>query len=153
MKKVTVILFVIALSSSVALAGDMAWGARLGYTDSGALSQFHFGGHAVVHHLSPNVTIVPSAELGVGDGTYFALNGDVLYEFTELASSPWSFYGGGGPMLGHYTNDGYDSTDFALNLVAGATYELEGARNLFGELRLGLEDAPDVKLTFGITFQ
>ena len=35
----------------------------------------------------------------VGD-TLVAVNGDLVYEFTELASGRWSFFGGGG-LLGH----------------------------------------------------
>jgi len=153
MKKATVILAVLVLSATSVLAGDLAFGPRLGYTDSGNLSQIHFGGHAEFRNLTTNLHIIPSVELGTGDGTLLAINGDLVYEFTELASDPWGFYGGGGPVLSYFEKDGFDSTDFALNLVAGVTRTLNSNRHLFGELRVGLEDAPDLKLTVGMTFR
>ncbi len=140
------------LAAPNALAGDLAGGLRLGYTHDQHLEQVHAGAQATVARLSPNVHIVPSLECGFGDGTLLALNGDVLYEFTELASQRWSFYAGGGPLLSRFTRSGRSSTDFALSLVVGVTRELRSGRSLLGELRLGLEDAPILKLTAGYIF-
>lgn len=152
MKKACLILAVLALTACTATAGDLAFGPRAGYTHDDYVDQFHFGGHVQLPDLTANVRIVPSIELGVGDGTLLAVNGDVVYEFTELATSQWSFYAGGGPTLSRFEKDGYDSTDFALNLVLGTTFDLAPAREFFGEFRIGLEDAPDMKFTVGLTF-
>lgn len=135
-----------------AAAGSPAKGPRLGYTHDKNLNQLHVGVHAVVAELTPNVKIMPSFEIGFGDGTLLALNGDVIYEFTELASGRWSYYAGGGPLLSRFSHSGRSSTDFALSLVVGATRELNPGRTLFGEVRLGLEDAPLLKITTGLTF-
>lgn len=135
-----------------AAAGDPGYGPRLGYTHDTGFDQIHFGGQVVFANLTTNIHVIPSLELGFGDGTLIALNGDVVYEFTELASDPWSFYAGGGPLLSHFTRDGNDSTDFALSLVGGTTYDLGASRSAFGEIRVGLEDAPALKLTLGVTF-
>jgi len=152
MQKACTLVCAMVLLAGTAAAGDLAFGPRIGYTHDSSLDQFHFGGHVVVPHLTTNLHLIPSLEIGVGDGTLTALNGDIVYEFTELASGRWSFYGGGGPVLTYYTNEGRDSTDFALSLVAGATYDLDTGRELLGELRIGLEDAPTLKLTVGLTF-
>ncbi len=140
------------LLAAPTLADDLAFGPRAGWTHDGSLDQFHLGGHLQLRHLTSNIHGLLSAEVGTGDGTLWAANADLVYEATELATGPWGFYGGGGLTLTHFTRDGSDSTDFAPSLVAGATYHLAPSRALLGELRLGLEDAPDVKLTLGLTF-
>ncbi len=151
-KAITLALLTITLAA-VATAGNLGIGPRLGYTSSGQVDQFHFGGHVELGNLTTNLHVIPSLEIGSGDGTLIALNGDLVYEFTELASGPWGFYGGGGPVLSRFDSGRYDSTDFALNLVAGVTRSVRSDRQWFGELRLGLEDAPDLKLTVGLTFR
>ena len=152
MKKACICFCFLALLGGTAAANELAFGPRVGYTHDTELDQFHFGAHMIVQHLTTNLHVIPSVELGVGDGTLLAVNGDLVYEFTELASGRWSFYAGGGPVLTYYTNSGFDSTDFALNLVAGSTFDVGATRELLGEVRLGLEDAPTLKLTLGLTF-
>jgi hypothetical protein len=140
------------LLAGTALAGEVAVGPRLGYTHDSGLDQFHLGGQVVFPNLSRNIHAIPSAEVGFGDGTLFALNADLVYEFTELASGRWSFFAGGGPTITHYTNSGFDSTDIALSLVGGSTWEWRERRQLFAELRFGLEDAPAFKVSAGLNF-
>ncbi|MEZ4388013.1 MAG: hypothetical protein R3D98_10655 [Candidatus Krumholzibacteriia bacterium] len=152
MKK-AIILAALSVLASFAAAADLGFGPRLGYTSSGRVDQFHIGGHMVVSQLTPNLQVIPSLEIGSGDGTLIALNGDLVYRFTELASGPWGFYGGGGPVLTRFDSGRYESTDFALDLVAGVTHVIRADRSWFAELRLGLEDAPDLKATFGLTFR
>jgi hypothetical protein len=152
MKKACTLLCATMLLAGTAAANDLAFGPRIGYTHDSNLDQFHFGAHMVVQHLTTNLHVIPSLEVGVGDGTLLAVNGDLVYEFTELASGKWSFYAGGGPVLTHYTRSGFDSTDFALNLVAGTTFDVGATKELLGEVRIGLEDAPNLKLTLGLTF-
>ncbi len=153
MQKATIALAFLIVVAAGAAAGDVAFGPRLGYTSSGSLDQVHLGGHAEVGRLGTNLVILPSLEIGSGDGTLIAVNGDVVYDFTELAVGPWGMYAGGGPVLTRYDGDGADSTDFALGIVVGGTHDIRADRHLFGEIRLGLEDAPDLKLTLGLTFR
>ena len=152
MKKACICLGILVFVVGTAAANELAWGPRVGYTNDSNLDQFHFGGHLIVQHLTTNLHVVPSLEVGVGDGTLLAVNGDLIYEFTELASGKWSFYAGGGPVLTYFTRSGFDSTDFALNLVAGSTFDVGATKELLGEVRIGLEDAPTLKLTLGLTF-
>jgi hypothetical protein len=135
-------------------AATTGFGPRLGYTHDSGLDQIHFGGQAWIADLFANtIVILPSLELGVGDGaTLLALNGDVVYEFTEFAKDPWGFYAGAGLALNRFDADGVGNTDFGLNLLGGATRKLGGNKVAFGEFRLGLEDSPDFKLTFGLNF-
>lgn len=153
MKQAAVAVIVTLAIASTSSAADLGFGPRVGYTNFGSLDQIHLGGHVELVRFTPNLQLIPSLEVGSGDGTLIALNGDVVYEFTELASGPWSFYGGGGPVLTRYDHGRFESTDFALNLVAGVTRSVRADRHWFGELRLGLEDAPDLKLTIGLTFR
>jgi hypothetical protein len=139
-------------AAATAGADDVFFGPRLGYTHDSYLDQVHVGAHVTAANLSSNVRVTPSAELGFGDGRLLAVNGDVLYEFTELADGRWGYYGGGGPVLTRYTHGRFKSTDFALSLVLGVSHELRHGRALFGEVRLGLEDAPALKLTMGLNF-
>jgi len=140
------------LGVGAARADDVAFGPRLGYTHDTNLDQIHFGGQVAFRNISSNLHVVPSLELGLGDGSLLALNGDLVWEFTEMASGGWSYYAGGGPLLSHYKRNRHSSTDFALSLVAGFTRELKADRAWFGEVRLGLEDAPVLKLTVGLFF-
>ena len=128
-------------------------GFRVGYT-SDTFDQFHFGGHARLFELAPNFVIQPSLELGLGDNvTFWAGNVDIFYEFSELATPSWSFYAGGGVVLSHASFDGGgNKSNFGLDLAGGVTYALLPATKLFTEVRFGLEDAPDFKISVGLTF-
>jgi hypothetical protein len=154
-RTITIAALAVILGATAATGAVVNYGPRLGYTHDDAFDQVHLGGQAWIRDLiDPNVVLLPSVELGFGDdATVFALNGDVVYEFTELAQDPWSFYAGGGLGFIRWDSGDFDDTDIGLNLVGGATYDLAGGtRELFGELRLGVEDTPDLKLTFGLNF-
>ncbi len=145
-------LALLAAAAAPAGAGDLAVGPRLGYTHDTHLDQVHAGLHVVARNLAPNLHLVPSFEVGWGDGTLVALNGDLVWEFTEMASGGWSYYAGGGPVLTRYRHGRFKSDDFALNLVVGVTRELRARSSFLTEVRLGLEDAPTLKITAGVTF-
>ncbi len=152
MKKACTILCALVLLAGTVAANDLAYGPRIGYTHDSDLDQFHFGGYMIVQHLTTNLHVIPSLDIGVGDGTLVALNGDLVYEFTELATGSWGFYAGGGPVFTFYTRDGFDSNNIAFNLVAGTTFDVGATKELLGEFRFGLEDAPNLKFTLGLTF-
>ena len=141
-----------AVAATPVIAGDLAVGPRLGYTHDTNLDQLHAGLHVMARNISPNLHLVPSFEVGWGDGTLVALNGDLVWEFTEMASGGWSYYAGGGPVVTRYKHGSDTSNDFALSVVVGVTRELRARSSFLTEVRLGLEDAPSLKVTAGVTF-
>jgi hypothetical protein len=158
MKKVTLSVLTVLLVTSAAQAGPaIPIGFRVGYTGDEA-KQIHFGGHARVAEIARNLAVQPSIELGFGDNTtLLAGNADLFYEFSELATSMWGFYAGGGVVLSYVNVDvpeGFDgsSTNVGLSVAGGARYNVAEGKHLMGEIRFGIEDAPDFKVTVGLTF-
>ncbi len=129
-------------------------GLRAGYTSWESWSQMHFGVHAKLGDIFPNVQLTPNLEMGFGDDlTLIMLNGDLSYRFTELVSRPWEFYGGGSLSLA-YINPGPADADMqlGLSLLAGLGKTLAGGDEIMVETRFGILDSPGFKLTFGYTF-
>lgn len=129
-------------------------GLRAGYTSWEGYSQVHFGVHAKLGDLFPNVQLVPSLEAGFGDGlTLISANGDLTYRFTELVAFPWELYGGGCLALQYIEQDNIDS-DFQLGIsgLIGLSKALNSGNEVMVETRFGILDSPGFKLTFGYTF-
>jgi hypothetical protein len=126
---------------------------RIGYTSDENFDQIHIGGHVELAQPVLGLSFRPGIEVGFGDDvTFIAINGDMVYTFPELATADWSFYAGGGLALNIIKADGGgDNEDLGLNAVGGIVKSLESGNDLFFELRLGVEDSPDVKLTLGLT--
>jgi hypothetical protein len=160
MKKIGLLaLSVLLVAATSASAVTKPLGARIGYT-SDEIDQFHLGGHIRLFELARNVAVQPSLEIGFGDdATLIAVNGDVFYEFTELETPEWSFYAGGGLVFSYVNFDvpegidvDDDDTNLGLDIAGGARYQISPGARLFTEIRIGLEDAPDFKITAGVTF-
>jgi hypothetical protein len=147
-------LLLLLLAASTAAAELPPLGVRGGITDWDGLNQFHFGLDARLGEILPNVELTPNLEIGLGDdATIISVNGDVTYQFTELVSSPWGLYGGGALALhildfDNVPGSGSD-TDLGLNLVAGGTKVFANGHLGFAEIRIGVLDSPDLKLTVG----
>jgi hypothetical protein len=150
---VLVILF-IAAGAGRSDAAMPPLGVRAGYTSWESINQFHFGGHAKLGDLFPNVALTPNLELGFGDSaTVVAVNGDLVYRFTELANAPWGPYAGGClSFIFVDRNDEGSDTDLGLSGVVGTTYALTGGNEIFAEVRFGIMDSPGFKATVGYTF-
>ncbi len=143
----------ILLTATSALAGDPL-GPRVGYTSWDGISQMHFGIHAKLGELFPNVEMTPNIEMGFGDGfTIITFNGDLAYQFTELTTEPWGLYAGGSLSL-NYLNNELISGDLDLGFsgLLGVTRKLGNQNELLFEIRLGILDSPDFKATLGYTF-
>jgi hypothetical protein len=158
MKRLAIGILTILCLAGSAQAAAFPLGLRAGWTVDP--DQFHFGGHIQLSELFPGFRLRPGAEIGFGDDvTQLALNGDLVYRFTELETAEWGVFVGGG--LGwYYTKfdlpEGYegddDTTDLGLTGLGGIVRKLSGGQELSLEFRLGLEDAPDFKVTVGLTF-
>ena len=145
---VTTAVLVFALARPAGAAG---FGPRFGLSIDP--DQVHGGLTFHVADLSRQVWFVPSFEVGAGDDILgVAGNMDFFYVFRQSAGH-WRPYLGGGPGIFFWDADGYDSqTDVGMNFVGGMrTLTRSGA--FFGEMRLGLVDAPDVKFTIGWMFR
>jgi hypothetical protein len=150
---VVAVVFLAAVVAAEAEA-TVPWGLRIGYTGDDAFKQLFAGGYAEVAQPLPNTGLQPSLEFGFGDDVFvLAANLDLFYKFTELAKEPWSFYGGGGVALNLFDPDpGSSSTEFGLNLAGGVGYTISERNRLVAEVRVGLEDSPDFKISLGLTF-
>lgn len=139
---------------SLAAAGSTPLGVRAGYTSWDGIDQIHVGGHAKLGDLFQNVAFTPGLEVGFGDGaTVLTVNGDIYYRATELLAKPWGLYGGGALSFNWVDYDAVGSdTDLGLSLLVGVTRELNNENELLAEVRFGILDSPDFKLTFGYTF-
>lgn len=126
-------------------------GVRMGVTSWNSITQVHLGAHTDLGEIAPNVALLPNFEVGIGDDhTVLAFNGDLVYRFTELVSSPWGLYGGG--CLSFLVVDGPgdgSETDLGISLVTGMTYLAPNGHTSMMELRFGVMDSPDFKFTVG----
>jgi len=159
--KVLALAFAVLLTPAGALAQDgnsdvgfRGLGPRVGMTIDP--DQFHFGGHVDFGNFARRVRFQPSVEIGISDDvTVTALNFEGTYRFNERWDV-WVPYLGGGPSLNIVNFDdgpGDDSdTDVGLNIVGGVERGLSDGDRFFTELKLGLADAPDLKMTVGWTF-
>jgi hypothetical protein len=134
--------------------GFRGWGPRVGL--SFEPDQFHFGAHLDFGNFAKHVRFQPNVELGLADGEkLFAINAEAAYRFNEQWDA-WSPYLGGGigaNIKSYDTGDhNISETDLALNALGGIEKGLSNGDRFFLELKLSLNDVPDVKLTAGWTF-
>ena len=133
------------------------YGPRIGFSSNP--DQFTLGAFAGLGEIAPHLNMRPSADLGFGDHIFsFILNADLVYSFTlGSAAVP---YAGAGLGIAYYNFDvpegvtGVDdsATKIGINLVGGLEVDLGDYKNGFAELRLGIDDLPDLKITVGIGF-
>lgn len=153
MKKVAVLTCLLTMIAGTALAGTFPLGLRAGYTSEDGLKQMHVGAHTTVGELFPNVELNPSLEFGFGDDTtIITANGDLVYRFTELDTVTWSPYGGGSLSLNYFDWQHGSDTHLGLSALLGTRYALGTGHHLLGEIRIGILDTPDLKLTVGYSF-
>ncbi len=149
-----VILASLTLLASTAGAND--WGLRGGVTFDP--DQVHVGAHMYAGELFDNGYFLPNVEIGFGDDvTLIAINPELVYRFDQRTKSHWGFYVGGGLGINivnwddDHHGDGSD-TDLGVNILGGMARGLSSGNELFLELKLGVADSPDAKITVGVTF-
>lgn len=136
------------------------YGGRLGLSVDP--DQLTLGMYADWGELGTQTHLVTSADLGFGDHVFtFIVNGDVFYRFTNTSGTLVP-YAGGGIGIAYYDFDidvpaGFPqpddtTTEVGLNLVGGIWKDLGGYRSGSLELRLGLSDVPDFKVTAQLGF-
>jgi len=135
--------------------GFRGWGPRIGLTADP--DQLHFGAHLDFGNFARHVRFQPNVEVGVGDNlTLVTVNAEAAYRFRQTGDG-WSPYLGGGPGLvfasvGDHGLDDNTDTDLGVSALGGIEKVLSNGDRFFTEIKLGLVDSPDFKLTFGWTF-
>jgi hypothetical protein len=149
MKKILLLTTALMLVAGVAAAGPMAFGVRGGYVD-GPPSGFFAGGHIKGLDITPEVALVPNVEISLLDGYSFAA--DANYSFKEADMSGFIPYVGG--EAGFHKSDANGSElKLGIGILGGLEKSLDETKSLMFELKIGLTDnAPDLKLTAGLTF-
>ena len=145
--RLALVMFFLASAGAMAQTGV---GFRAGVTAEP--NQFHFGMHFVSDPLVDKLTFRPNLEIGVGSNrTTIAANFEFAYRI-PLPKTDWSAYIGAGPALNVYRFSGNRSdtdTGGGFNVLLGIEHE----KGLFGELKVGALDSPDLKFTVGFTFR
>jgi len=133
-----------------------AWGPRVGF--SSGPDQFVFGAQAIVGEVAPDLTFEPSVEAGIGDHRkLFGINLDLHYHF--VTRSEWRPYVGAGATLNvvSYDHDEFPDRDSETlgggSLIVGTVSSSRAGTPFFGELKLGLGDAQDLKVMVGWYFR
>ena len=109
--------------------------------------QFVIGGHFETAPLIEHITFRPNVEIGFGnDLTVACFNFELAYKFES--SKPWNVYAGGGPSLVLINFDHDSHSEGGFNLLVG----IEHREGLFGEIKAGMMDSPDFKVTIGYAF-
>ena len=143
----------VALLAGLALTWPASTHAQEGFGVRGGLSvdpdQFYFGAHYVTSPIASRVRFQPNLEVGVGDHlTTVAAN----FEFAYWArmNRDWQLYAGGGPAVNYYDFEGdhEGDTEPGLNLMLGFRHR----GGLFFEMKVGVNDSPDLKFGVGYTF-
>ena len=156
MKKVAVLTVALCLAATSAVAGEVTGGIRGGITFDP--DQVHVGAHLYAGEMFPHGYFVPNIEIGFADNhTLVALNPELVYRFERARGADWGFYAGGGLGINFDNRDSSrrgddDDTELGLNLLGGATRGLSGGNELFFEVKFGVADSPEGKLTVGLTF-
>ncbi len=150
----TLLLLLSLGGSSVAQAqaklGFRGWALRAGVTVDP--DQFHLGLHINAGEFARRVRFQPSFEIGFGNDR---IVGDIhLDAFYMIRARGWRPYVGAGLGIALVDPRGHDHRDFdagaGLNLVGG--FEWGTYRSLILELRVGVGDIPNLKVTAGIGF-
>lgn len=146
------------LAATPALA-QSDWGLRGGLTIDP--DQVHVGAHVNAGEIFNDGYFLPNVEVGFGDhGTLIALNPELVYRFDKSSRSRWGFYIGGGLGINIYDRDdgprdNRDDTDteLGLNILGGMSKARRGGGDVFLELKLGVADSPEAKVTVGLGFK
>jgi hypothetical protein len=140
-----IVLFALALAPHPAAAGDI--GLRAGFSLDP--DDFVIGGHYRSPPIAEYLYFVPSAEVGFGDVTMLAFNGDLHYLFET--SSRLHPYVGAGMTINWFDTEGRSGsqTEVGGGILGGVMLGETSHGRLFFEVKLGLGDVPDAKFLVG----
>jgi len=141
-----------AAEKTTAVSSSQAgFGPRIGISSSP--DQLIVGGQLVFPDFAPQLSAVPSVELGFLDHvTTIAINGDFMYHFVVRSSSWKPYAGAGAALVISQPEDGDSSTDAGMNLIIGADVPTRTGNKFFGEFRIGVGDISSLKIIAGWNF-
>ena len=147
-----------ALQPATARAGTAVTsiGPRVGFSLNP--DQFVVGGQMQIGEVAPKITFDPNIELGFGDNvTLISFGLDMHYHLT-LEDTDWKPYVGAGVALQIVSEDApppadNSDTNVGANLLIGADIPTKQGQRFFSEMKIGLADAPDLKLLVGWNFK
>lgn len=143
---------------------DVGVGPRLGVSFDP--DQAHVGLHLAFDEFFPGWAFQPNLEIGAGnDVTVVALNFEALHRFPDAMNDLRGYLGlglgvnfvdadRGFAYAQHRDSDEWfddDDTNLGFNVLIGLEKKVPVGDLFFGELKLGLADSPDAKITFGWT--
>lgn len=154
MKKWLYLILVLAVASSVAKAdiGFQGWGLRGGLSVDP--DQVHLGVHMNLGEFIPNLRFQPNAELGFGDDVFLLmLNGATFYLF-DISESNFKLYTGGELTIAYWRVDtpvgDADDVELGLSPLGGIEFPFSRDVTGFVELKFGIGDVPDFRVTVGV---
>jgi hypothetical protein len=125
------------------------WGLRAGV--SGSPGQAYIGAHIDLKEITSRIWFRPSAEAGVGDGSFlFMANPEVVY-FWRGTSNEWLPYAGVGPSFVAQvfrSGQGESKIGPGVNFIAG----IKERKGLLIEVKIGALDSPGFKAGLGWTW-
>jgi hypothetical protein len=137
--------------------GFFGYGVRMGASINP--DQFTVGGYVKLGKLTQMFHLRPSVDLGFG-GDVFTLigNADAQIDFVDVRGLYKPFVGGGLGIM-YYDVQGdqpsfADDTDteIGLNIYGGVERAFSSYRRGYAEVRVGIDDLPDFKVTLGFGF-
>jgi hypothetical protein len=136
--------------------GFFGYGARLG--GSVDPDQLTVGGYVKLGKMTQMFSFRPSVDLGFGDNLFtVAGNVDAQVDFVDIEGTYKPFVGGGLGLIyynaeGDYGGGDDSDTEIGVNLYGGVERAFGSYNRGYAEFRIGIDDLPDFKFTFGYGF-
>ena len=151
--RVIMTLAILVLLPAVARAGPFTYyGPHIGFGQGP--DQTVIGGQLQWNGVAPRMAFVPGIDYGFNDiSSVMTLNGDFHYQLSH--ETAWQPYLGLGAEVNVWhettgrTNRDETTTETGGHLIIGAATRNRTGGRFFTELKLGLGDAPDMKLLLG----
>lgn len=127
--------------------GFFGYGGRAGFSVNP--DQFTIGAYAKLGNVSKMFKFRPSVDFGFGDSVFSVLgNADAQVDFVDVNGS-YKPFAGGGLGLAYYDFDGGDASEIGINVYGGVERNFGTYNTGYVEARVGIDEMPDFKITFG----
>ncbi len=139
-----------------ATAAPISFGLRGGL--SLGPDQLVIGAQMLAREFTPKVSLKPNVEVGFGSNlTLVDFGGALSYEFDDVDAGGFTPYAGGelGLIMWRWSEPIFgssaSSTALALSGLGGLSRSIDGDRDLFFELEMGISShSPDLKFMAGV---